>query len=510
MKHMTRTAFVLTLGTLAPLAGLAVGGCATNPATGQSQIMLISEAQEIEMGREYDPQVVASIGLYPDSAWQRYVRRVGAQLAATGERPNLPWTFRVVDDPAVNAFAVPGGFIYVTRGLLAHLDSEAQLASVISHEIGHVTARHTVSRMSSQQLAGLGLAIGSMVSSDVGRYAGLANSALGILFLKYSRDDESQADNLGLRYLRRTSWDVREMTDVFRMLERVSAAQGSGQLPEWLATHPSPENRLENIAGQIAAQPTAGTVVNRATYLRRLDGQTFGENPREGYFTGSRFYHPDMRFWLAFPEGWATHNGKQAVVAVSPGKDAVVELSLAQGTSAEAAARAFLAQQGITGGATSRGSLGGLQAASASFGAATEGGTLRGTVVFVEHGGAVFGLIGYAAEARWSTHQAVVERALRSFQPLTDVAALNVQPHRLDVITLQRRTTIEVLARQRPSPVSVETLALINQVEIQTPLEAGRPIKWVVGQAPPHGDFGVRQTRRVEVRSLPLDGGYRP
>lgn len=505
---MTHTAVVRVRGTLALLAGLAVGGCATNPATGRSQIMLISEAQEIEMGREYDPQIVASVGLYPDSAWQRYVRQVGTQLAATGERPDLPWTFRVVDDPAINAFAVPGGFIYVTRGLLAHLDSEAQLASVLGHEIGHVTARHTVSRMSSQQLAGLGLAIGSIVSSDVGRYAGLANSALGILFLKYSRDDERQADDLGLRYLRRTSWDVREMPDVFRMLERVSTAQGGGRLPEWLATHPSPENRLENIAGQIAAQPqtTAGTLVNRAAYLRRLDGQLFGDNPREGYFNGGRFYHPDMRFWLAFPEGWATHNGKQAVVAVSPGKDAVVELSLAQGTSAEAAARAFLAQQGITGGTTSRASLHGLPAASASFGAATEGGTLRGTVVFVEHGRAVFGLIGYAPEARWSTHQAAVERALRSFQPLTDATALNVQPHRLDIITLDRRTTIAVLARQRPSPASAETLALINQVEVETPLEAGRLIKWVVGQTPLYGDFGARQSRRLEVRSLPPDG----
>ncbi len=472
---------------LALVASLGVSGCVTNPATGKSQVMLISEAQEIEMGRQYDPQIVASIGLYPDPAWQRYVQQLGEQLAAVGERPDLPWTFRVVDDPAVNAFAVPGGFIYVTRGLLAHLNSEAELASVLGHEIGHVTARHTVSQMSNQQLAGLGLALGTIVSKDVGRYAGLANTALGILFLKYSRDDERQADDLGLRYLNRTSWDPREMLDVFQMLERVGAAQGGGQLPEWLATHPRPENRREHIAQAIAAQPRdlSRTVVNRDAYLQRLARQVFGDDPREGYFIDGQFFHPEMRFRLAFPAGWSTHNGKQAVVAVSPNRDAVVELSLASEASAEAAARTFLAQQGITGGATSRVSVGGLPAASAPFRVTTEGGPLSGTVLFVEHRGMVLGLIGYAPDARWSSHQSAAERALRSFQVLTDPAALNVQPQRLEIIRLDRRTTIAALARERASPVPAATIALINQVDVQTPLEAGRLVKWVVGQPLP-------------------------
>lgn len=452
--------------------------------------MLVSEAQEIRMGQEYDRQVVASIGLYPDSAWQRYIQQLGARLAATGERPDLPWTFRVVDDPAVNAFAVPGGFVYVTRGILAHLNSEAELASVVAHEIGHVTARHTVSQMSNQQLAGLGLAVGSLVSSGVARYAGVANSALGVLFLKYSRDDEREADDLGLRYLRRTTWDPREMPRVFQLLERMSASQGGGRLPEWLATHPSPENRRERIEEQLAATPRnpAGTVVNRDAHLRRLDGQVFGDNPREGYFQGSQFSHPDLRFRVTFPAGWLTHNGKQAVVAVSPGKDAVVELGLAQGTSADAAARAFLSQEGITSGSTSRTTQSGLRAVGAPFGAATANGTLRGMVLFVEHGGAVFGLVGYAPDARWPTHQAAIERALRGFQPLTDPAALKVQPHRLDIVKLDRRTTIEALARQRPSPASAAALALINQVEPRTLLEPGRLIKWVVGQPLPYTD----------------------
>jgi predicted Zn-dependent protease len=470
------------------VAGLAISGCAVNPATGNNQLMLVSEAQEIQMGQQADVAVVASIGLYPDAVWQSYIQQFGARIAATSERPNLPWTFRVVDDPAVNAFALPGGFVYVTRGLLAHLTSEAELASVVGHEIGHVTARHTVAEMSKQQLIGLGLAAGSMASSQVAKYAGAANQALGILYLKFSRDDESQADQLGLRYMRRADFDPRQMPEVFRMLERLSAAQGGGRLPTWLETHPSPANRVAAINGQIAALPQdfSGTSVNRDAYERRLDGLIFGLNPRQGYFTGNEFFHPDLRFRIAFPDGWTTHNGAQAVVAVSPAKDAVIELAQASEPSADAAARAFLAQQGVTSGASARMSLsGGLPAVSAPFAAATDNGTLRGTVLFVEYGGAVYGIVGYAPEARWASYQSMAERAEQSFQRLTDPAALNVQPQRMDIVTLVRATTIAQLVRERSSPAAAATLALINQVELDTPFAAGRLVKWVVGIAPP-------------------------
>src|SRR2546426_10236506 len=288
---------------LAMLAGVGAGGCAVNPATGSRQLMLISESQEIAMGRDYDKQVAASIGLDPDSGLQRYMQQFGARLAATSERPNLPWSFRVVDDPVVNAFALPGGYIYVTRGILAHLNSEAELAGVVGHEIGHVTARHSVSQLSKQQLAQLGLAVGTIASPAFERYAGIASQALGVLFLKYSRDAESQADDLGLRYLRRGHYDPREMPHVFEMLDRVSQAQGGGRVPQWLATHPNPENRRGRIEQEIAAGPQsfAGTAVNREPYLQRLDGLGVGSNPREGDFKGSQFFHPQPRFPMTFP-----------------------------------------------------------------------------------------------------------------------------------------------------------------------------------------------------------------
>ena len=471
---------------LACLCAALAAGCAVNPATSKNQLMLVSESQEIEMGRQYDSQVVETIGLYPDPAWQTYIQQLGARLAATSERPSLPWTFRVVNDPAVNAFALPGGFVYVTRGILAHLNSEAQLASVLGHEIGHITARHSAAEMSKQQLAGLGLAIGSMASSDVARYAGAANQALGVLFLKFSRDNESQADDLGLRYMGRANYDPREMSAVFVMLDQ--QAQGArGRLPEWLETHPAPARRLHDIGQQIAALPQdfSGTVVSRDPYERRLDGLVFGINPREGFFRGSHFLHPDLRFQLTFPEGWTTNNGSQAVIAVSAAKDAAIELSQANEASAAAAARAFLSQQGITSGGSSGASVGGLPAVSAPFAAATDQGSLRGTVLFVEYGSAVYRLIAYAPEARWSANQAAAGRTLHSFQRLTDPATLNIQPHHVDIVTLDRRTTIGQLARVRSSPVAAERLALINQVAVETAFASGRLVKWVIGVAHP-------------------------
>ena len=466
--------------------GLLVAGCARNPATGQNELMLVSESQEIQMGQAYDSQVVATIGLYPDPALQSYIQDIGKKLAATSERPNLPWTFRVVDDPAVNAFAIPGGHVYVTRGILAHFTNEAELATVVGHEIGHVTARHTAAAMSKEQLANLGLAIGSIASSQVAKYAGVATQALGVLFLKFSRDNENQADELGVRYSSRANYDSRQMLSVMQMLDKIESSSG-GRLPEWLATHPNPGNRIEHITAVIAQTKTdfSGAVVNRDSYVRRLDGIIFGMNPREGFFKGSEFYHPDLRFHMSFPSGWQTMNSKQAVAAQSPQQDAVIELSLAQGSNADQAARSFLSAQGMQAGTLTRSRVSGLTASEAPFSANTASGTVRGDAVFVEYGNNVYRLLAYSPDAQWSGYQGLAQRALSSFGPLSDPSILNMQPQHVSLFTLDRRTTIAELARQRPSPVSVATLALINQVDDNTTLEPGRIVKWVVGQQLP-------------------------
>ena len=198
------------------LVAVQLAGCATNPVTGRRQLALISEGQEVQLGRESAVQVSRELGLVPDSALQRYVQGIGGTLAAASERPALPWAFRVVDDPTPNAFALPGGFIFVTRGMLTLMNSEAELASVLGHEIGHVTARHQVTQISRAQLAQLGLGLGSVLMPELQGLGGLAGSGLQLLFLRYSRDAERQADALGFRYAVGQLYEAREMADVFQ------------------------------------------------------------------------------------------------------------------------------------------------------------------------------------------------------------------------------------------------------------------------------------------------------
>ena len=258
---------------VAPLAcmlALAVA-CATNPVTGKRQLALVSEAQEIEMGRQAAQQVAQTLGFIEDQGLQALVQRVGGRLAADSERPSLPWEFHVVDDPTPNAFALPGGFIYVTRGMVTLMTSEAQLASVLGHEIGHVTARHSVSQISQQQLAQIGLGLGSIFSPAVQQLSSALGAGLQLLFLRHSRDDERQADELGFRYIRTHGYDVQEFGKVFQSLERTTqaAADGGSPVPSWLSTHPAPGERVETATARAAAvgrQPDA--TVGRETFLR--------------------------------------------------------------------------------------------------------------------------------------------------------------------------------------------------------------------------------------------------
>jgi predicted Zn-dependent protease len=458
-------------------------GCATNPATGRRQISLISESQEKQMGQQADQEVAASIGLYPESGLQAYVQRIGDTLAAHSERPGLAWTFRLVDDPAVNAFALPGGYVYVTRGLMAYLTSEAELAAVMAHEIGHVTARHTVNMISKAQLANVGLMLGMILRPELQNYGNLAEAGLSVLFLKYSRDAERQADDLGLRYVTRTGYDPRPMTDVFTTLERVSAAENKGRVPGWLATHPDPGDRRTRIGQEIAALPGApGTLGrDRADYVRRLDGMEFGEDPREGFFEQNVFYHPEMRFQFTFPPGWKTSNQKQAVGATSPNGDAVVVITLTRRESPEIASREFFSQGGVQQGSAWRGDINGLPAVAHSFAAQTQQGILRGLAAFVSHQGKVFQILGYTPSSRWPRYENIMSEALNSFERLTDRRYLDVEPKKLSIVNLSRAMTLREFADRYPSTVPLETLAIINETSVDGLLEAGRPAKRVVG-----------------------------
>jgi len=465
------------------LSFVSAAGCATNPVTGKRELALISEAQEIAMGREADKDVVTSIGLYPDEPMQQYVQALGARVAATTERPSLPWTFRVVDDAAVNAFAIPGGFVYVTRGIMTHLNSEAELVAILGHEIGHVTARHSVSQMSRQQLF-QGLLVGGMILSPrFTRFGNLAEVGLGLMFMKFSRADESQADQLGLKYMMAGGYDPRKLVDVFAMLQRASEQAGAGRLPQWMSTHPDPENRQAWAANAVASlnRDFSSMTVNRPQYLQRLDGIVFGENPREGFFQGTLFRHPDLAFRIEFPRGWKGNNEKQAVGAVSPNEDAAVVLQLASAANAEQAAQRFFSQQGIEAGEASRRQIGGFSAVSSTFRVRTEEGTLTGLAAWIDDRDRVFQILGYTPEARWSQYNRVFGESIASFSRETEPAVLNVKPRRLTIVELNRPATFEALLRDYPSTVDPKTVALINNLQGTSTLASGDRFKRVVG-----------------------------
>ncbi len=472
-----------SLAALALLAALAAG-CAVNPATGKHQLMLVSERQEVEIGRESDRSISAEMGLYDDAKLQAYVQDLGRRLAARSERPDLGWTFRVIDDPVVNAFALPGGFVYVTRGILAHMNNEAELASVIGHEIGHVTARHGASQMTKAQLAQVGLGLGSILAPErADRFGGIAASGLGLLFLKHGRDDERQADGLGLRYMVVAGYDPRPMADMFDMLERVSASAGGGGVPAWASTHPAPENRRSWTENKIAAmgRDFSGWSIEREGFLARIDGLTFGEDPRQGYFKGQLFFHPALRFRMDFPEGWKSQNRPRAVVSASPEKDAVLQLTLAAQASPEAALAAFFSETGARRTGPAMAAISGLPTAGDGFVVEAADGNLQGRVGFVEHGGKVFRLLAYAAQHRWSAHEPAIRRSLASFDRLTDARALDVQPQRLAIVRADRTMPLEEFASRQRATVDVETLELLNRLDPGRRVQEGSSYKLVLG-----------------------------
>jgi len=457
---------------------LLLAGCATNPVTGKSELALVSESQEIQMGQQAAEEAKATYGLVDNPALQQYVSSIGLKIAKGTERPDLPWAFYVIDDASVNAFALPGGPVFITRGILGAMSNEAELASVLGHEIGHITARHSVQQMSQQQLASLGLGLGSVLSSKVAQFSGALGQGLQLLFLKYSRDDESQADALGFRYMVQDNYDPRQMAAMFKILDRETPA--SGRLPAWLSSHPDPGNRYQTAIQRVDSlnRDLSRMVVNQAVFLSHINWLVYGENPREGYVKDGRFYHPDLKFQFQVPSGWRVQNSKQSVVAVSAQQDAMIQLSLGQGAPS-AALQQFLGQQGIQAGQVSSAAINGLPAASGYFQAQTQDGTLAGLVTYISYGGNTYQLLAYTPAAQLNAYNTTFRQVSGSFSPLTDAAALSVQPRKIEVVKLPSRMTLAQFYARYPSSIPMEEVAIINGVETGTTLAAGTEVKRV-------------------------------
>lgn len=465
------------------LAGLLlVAGCATNPVTGRTQLSLVSEGQEIAMGQEAAKSVEQSIGLVDDAALQSYVSQLGVTLARRSQRAELPWRFGVVEDPTPNAFALPGGPVYVTRGLLTVMNSEAELVSVLGHEIGHIAAKHQVTMISRAQIAQVGLIAGMVLAPSLARFGDLAGGGLQLLFLRYSRDAERQADDLGFSYALSNGYDVRDMVKVFTALQRIGEASGQSPLPAWLASHPHAGERIQRIQQQLAQvqQPLDQMRRNVEPFLARLERVIYGENPRAGFFRGGTFLHPDLRFRLDFPQGWKTQNLTQSVTAGSPQQDAVLQLTLAQG-GVEQAAQNFFAQQGIQSSQVGRTTINGMSAVTGYFQAQTQQGTVAGIAAFISHENRTYQILGFTPAQLLNRYEPVFRASIGSFSRLTDPSALNVQPNRITIVRTNAAMTLAEFNSRYPSRIPIEELALINGLAgPNTRIPAGTSVKRII------------------------------
>ena len=367
MNPILRRLFSLTW-----LAAALLSGCASqvNPVTGRSELSVMDEASEIAEGKQAHVQVLQEYGAYDDPKLQAYVNGIGQRLAKHSHRSELEWHFTLLDSPEINAFALPGGYVYVTRGIMAYLESEADLAGVIGHEIGHVTARHGAQRATKQQAAGLGVFAATVLGAvlEAGGVGGATQAVGGLaqdvavgLIAKYSREQELQADGLGAEYLSRSNYDPKNMVDVIEVLKKqerfaedAAKAKGRASPPKanWLASHPSNDQRLQEIRQIAARYQGQYNDEGRARYLQAINGMAFGESRAQGVTRGRNFYHEPLGIALSAPAGWQIRNSPNAIVVINEAGDAGVIVNIvpakAGNTHAEIIRNALQPVQGRT------------------------------------------------------------------------------------------------------------------------------------------------------------------
>jgi predicted Zn-dependent protease len=474
------------------LAG-ALAGCATvtNPVTGQRERTVMDEQAEIAEGAKAHAEVLKEYPRLDNPSLQAYVDGIGQKLASHSHRSQIKWTFTVIDSPEVNAFALPGGYVYVTRGIMAYMDSEADLAGVIGHEIGHVTARHGAQRATSQAKAGAGVFAATIlgVVAEVAGIGGAAQAASQISqgvaagrIASYGREQELQADQLGAEYLARSRYDPKNMVDVIQVLKdqerfAADAARAAGRAPPsgagWLASHPSNDQRLEQIRGtaaRLAASAGAWNDDGRARYLKAIEGVTYGDSREQGVVRGRQFFHEPLGIAMTAPTGWRILNDSAQVALVNAEGDAALVMRLVPPSVLQKTGPdhdAILKQAlGATTGRTERLSLGGgLPATFFSGQRRNAQGVVEPLEATVVNGPAnqVF-LLGHVAKdgAARDRSRALLREAELSFRPLSAADRSAARPWRLKVVPYPAGGFAQ-LARQSPlASMGEQQLRLLN------------------------------------------------
>lgn len=461
---------------------LIVSSCARNPVTGRRQFVTMSERQEIELGRQYDPQIVATFGEYENEALMNFIREKGNEMGRLSHRPELEYHFRILDSPVVNAFAAPGGYIYFTRGILAQFSSEAELIGVLGHEMGHITARHMVTRQATQQLSQLLLIGGMIASEEFRRYGEFAMAGMQLLFLRFSRDDERESDRLGVQYSSMMGYDASRMADFFQVLDRMNLGSEHGGIPTFLSTHPDPGDRYSDVHQDAKRWQDSldrqEWIVNTESYFQMIEGMVYGEDPRQGYVHGDAFYHPELRFQFPIPRGWELENMPVQVRMGPEDRRALMVFNIVQQNNLEAAASASLQQLQLNVHQSQQTTVNGMPAIATISTQTSQQQTIRVLSYFIDDNGTYYAFHGVSLEGEFDKYAPTFEATMTSFNRLNDPARINVQPVRLHIIRARQNAPLVEVFRQHNVPQQqMEEFAFLNNMELNTQVQAGTLLK---------------------------------
>lgn len=453
-----------------------ISGCAVNPATGGHDLVLMSEQNEITLGRKTHKEILQQFSVYDNPELQAYVSSVGEELAKNSHRSNLIYRFTVLDSKDVNAFALPGGYIYITRGLMAYLNSEAELAAVLGHEIGHVTARHSVRQYSATQLTGIGTVLASIFIPGMNQVGSQLMQVLGTALLRgYGREHELEADKLGAEYVARTNYDTESMLDVIRVLKNqetfeTQRAKSEGREPRiyhgLFSTHPDHDTRLQEIV-EYASKYQSQTESRKGEeeYLNKIDGLIFGDNPEQGITRNNNFYHETLNFSLAFPRKWNITNLPEKLIITAP-QGVATQQMLLQDINKKISPREFMIQRlGLKSlRDDKRLKIDGLEAHTGIATINTGEGKRAARITVIYFNKQAYILLGVTKDPKALSHyDAAFMQTARSFHRMTDNERALATPLRLKIVKSTPETNFKSLAEQSPlEKYQEEQLRLLN------------------------------------------------
>lgn len=468
--------------------------CSRNPVTGKRQIILMSKEQEIAMGQQSHPSIVSSMGLYDDKKLSDFINEKGKAMARISHRPDLPYQFYIVDSPVVNAFAVPGGYVYFTRGIMAHFNNEAEFAGVLGHEIGHITAQHSARQQTTQLISTVGLIGGAIFVPQVGQNIEGAQQALQTALLGYSRAHESESDGLGVEYSSKIGYDANQMANFFGTMKRITDNSGQS-IPEFLSTHPDPGNRLNKVremAKDYQGKNPGNYQVDRESYLRMIDGILYGEDPKQGFVENNMFYHPELRLQFPVPSGWQHQNSpSQFQMGPKDGKSSMI-LMLAKGNSLDEAAQTMTKELSLNVLESNRTTINGnpalviisrqqqQQQQGQPQQQADPKTTLQIGTHLIQYNNAVYALHGLATVADFTNQFTTFQRVASGFRTLADSDKLNRKPERVQIKPAPRDGSFSEVMSALGMPASrVEELGTLNSLKKDDRVTKGALVKVV-------------------------------